>query len=133
MQGGLGIAILTTPKGVMTGRQARREGAVGAMVEKPAGLLPAQHVDPEADAVFLDFHPARQFAAADPRVFLQALQLAQAGGVLQHDGAGREAFFQGGEDHRLQPLHAKGVGLQRQHVAEAIHHQARQAVAFAVD
>jgi small subunit ribosomal protein S8 len=29
VQGGLGISILTTPKGVMTGRQARREGVGG--------------------------------------------------------------------------------------------------------
>ncbi len=29
VQGGLGIAILTTPRGVMTGRQARREGVGG--------------------------------------------------------------------------------------------------------
>jgi len=29
VQGGFGIAILTTPKGVMTGRQARREGVGG--------------------------------------------------------------------------------------------------------
>ena len=29
VQGGLGISILTTPRGVMTGRQARREGVGG--------------------------------------------------------------------------------------------------------
>ena len=29
VQGGMGISILTTPKGVMTGRQARREGVGG--------------------------------------------------------------------------------------------------------
>jgi len=29
VQGGLGISIMTTPKGVMTGRQARREGVGG--------------------------------------------------------------------------------------------------------
>jgi len=32
VQGGLGIAILTTPKGVMTGRQARREGVGGEVL-----------------------------------------------------------------------------------------------------
>lgn len=32
VQGGLGIAILTTPKGVMTGRQARREGIGGELL-----------------------------------------------------------------------------------------------------
>ncbi len=32
VQGGLGIAILTTPKGVMTGRQARRENVGGEML-----------------------------------------------------------------------------------------------------
>ena len=32
VQGGLGIAILTTPKGVMTGRQARREGVGGEIL-----------------------------------------------------------------------------------------------------
>ncbi len=32
VQGGLGIAILTTPKGVMTGRQARREGVGGELL-----------------------------------------------------------------------------------------------------
>src|ERR1700678_2108551 len=31
VQGGFGIAILTTPKGVMTGRQARREGVGGEL------------------------------------------------------------------------------------------------------
>ncbi len=32
VQGGLGISILTTPKGVMTGRQARREGIGGELL-----------------------------------------------------------------------------------------------------
>ena len=32
VQGGLGISILTTPRGVMTGRQARREGVGGEML-----------------------------------------------------------------------------------------------------
>ena len=32
VQGGLGISILTTPRGVMTGRQARREGIGGEML-----------------------------------------------------------------------------------------------------
>ena len=32
VQGGLGIAIMTTPKGVMTGRQARREGVGGEIL-----------------------------------------------------------------------------------------------------
>ena len=32
VQGGLGICIITTPKGVMTGRQARREGVGGEML-----------------------------------------------------------------------------------------------------
>jgi len=32
VQGGLGIAILTTPKGVMTGRQARRENVGGEVL-----------------------------------------------------------------------------------------------------
>jgi small subunit ribosomal protein S8 len=32
VQGGLGISILTTPKGVMTGRQARREGVGGEIL-----------------------------------------------------------------------------------------------------
>jgi small subunit ribosomal protein S8 len=32
VQGGLGIAILTTPKGVMTGRQARRERVGGELL-----------------------------------------------------------------------------------------------------
>jgi small subunit ribosomal protein S8 len=32
VQGGLGIAILTTPKGVMTGRQARRAGVGGELL-----------------------------------------------------------------------------------------------------
>jgi len=32
VQGGLGICILTTPKGVMTGRQARREGVGGELL-----------------------------------------------------------------------------------------------------
>ena len=32
VQGGLGIAILTTPKGVMTGRQARRENVGGELL-----------------------------------------------------------------------------------------------------
>jgi small subunit ribosomal protein S8 len=30
--GGLGISILTTPRGVMTGRQARKEGVVGEVL-----------------------------------------------------------------------------------------------------
>ncbi len=32
VQGGLGISILTTPRGVMTGRQARREGVGGELM-----------------------------------------------------------------------------------------------------
>ena len=32
VQGGFGIAIMTTPKGVMTGRQARREGVGGELL-----------------------------------------------------------------------------------------------------
>lgn len=32
VQGGLGISILTTPRGLMTGRQARREGVGGEML-----------------------------------------------------------------------------------------------------
>ena len=32
VQGGLGISILTTPKGVMTGRQARRDGVGGEIL-----------------------------------------------------------------------------------------------------
>ena len=32
VQGGLGICILTTPRGVMTGRQARREGVGGELI-----------------------------------------------------------------------------------------------------
>ena len=32
VQGGFGIAILTTPKGVMTGRQARRKGVGGELL-----------------------------------------------------------------------------------------------------
>jgi small subunit ribosomal protein S8 len=32
VQGGLGICILTTPRGVMTGRQARREGVGGELL-----------------------------------------------------------------------------------------------------
>ena len=34
VQGGLGISIMTTPKGVMTGRQARREGVGGEILAK---------------------------------------------------------------------------------------------------
>lgn len=32
VQGGLGISIITTPRGVMTGRQARREGVGGEVL-----------------------------------------------------------------------------------------------------
>jgi small subunit ribosomal protein S8 len=32
VQGGLGISIMTTPKGVMTGKQARREGVGGELL-----------------------------------------------------------------------------------------------------
>ena len=32
VQGGLGISIMTTPRGVMTGRQARREGVGGELL-----------------------------------------------------------------------------------------------------
>ena len=32
VQGGLGISIMSTPKGVMTGRQARREGVGGELL-----------------------------------------------------------------------------------------------------
>ena len=32
VQGGLGISIMTTPKGVMTGRQARRDGVGGEIL-----------------------------------------------------------------------------------------------------
>lgn len=32
VQGGLGISIMSTPKGVMTGRQARREGVGGELM-----------------------------------------------------------------------------------------------------
>lgn len=32
VQGGLGISIMTTPRGVMTGRQARREGVGGEVL-----------------------------------------------------------------------------------------------------
>ena len=32
VQGGLGISIMTTPKGVITGRQARREGVGGEIL-----------------------------------------------------------------------------------------------------
>lgn len=32
VQGGMGISIMTTPKGVMTGRQARREGVGGEVL-----------------------------------------------------------------------------------------------------
>ena len=32
VQGGLGISIMTTPKGVMTGRQARKEGVGGELL-----------------------------------------------------------------------------------------------------
>ena len=32
VQGGLGISIITTPRGVMTGRQARREGVGGEIL-----------------------------------------------------------------------------------------------------
>ena len=32
VQGGLGISIMTTPKGVMTGRKARREGVGGELL-----------------------------------------------------------------------------------------------------
>ena len=32
VQGGLGISIMTTPKGIMTGRQARREGVGGEIL-----------------------------------------------------------------------------------------------------
>ena len=32
VQGGLGLSIMTTPKGVMTGRQARREGVGGEVL-----------------------------------------------------------------------------------------------------
>jgi small subunit ribosomal protein S8 len=32
VQGGLGISIMTTPRGVMTGRQARREGVGGEIL-----------------------------------------------------------------------------------------------------
>ena len=47
VQGGLGISIMTTPKGVMTGRQARRESVGGEIFAKlvrqigqgPLGIL----------------------------------------------------------------------------------------------
>ncbi|MGO4211154.1 30S ribosomal protein S8, partial [Terriglobus sp. YAF25] len=32
VQGGLGISIITTPKGLMTGRQARKEGVGGELL-----------------------------------------------------------------------------------------------------
>ena len=32
VQGGLGISIMTTPRGVMTGRQARKEGVGGEIL-----------------------------------------------------------------------------------------------------
>ena len=32
VQGGFGISIMTTPKGVMTGKQARREGVGGELL-----------------------------------------------------------------------------------------------------
>ena len=49
--GGLGINILTTPKGVMTGRQARKEGVGGEVCARSTNqLLRDQgcHFDPGA-------------------------------------------------------------------------------------
>ena len=128
---GVGEHVQRAAVASMIGGQAGGQGAVGAHVVEPAGLLAAGQGKDEAAAVLLDFSLVRHAAQGQLDRARQALQLAARQVVLEEDARGPDQVGQRGHDLRAQPLHACGADLHGQDVAEAVHHQAGQQVALA--
>src|SRR5207247_3230799 len=84
-------------------RTGAGEGAVVALVEEEAGLLPRRHIDVEAEAVLED---GRGGIAPADRLCLhrQPLELPRREVVLEVDEPRRELLLQRLHDERLQPL-----------------------------
>ena len=107
--------------------------AVFRLTEEPAGLLAGQGRYLEPIAVLRDLDlpgvaPPDHLVAQG-----QALQFPDGAVVAQQDGGRAQQLVQGGEQVGAGPLHARGGDLDHQQVGVTVHHQAGQAVAFAMD
>ena len=108
--------------------QPRHEGAVLALVEEPAGLLPRKRVGAIAKAVLQHPDGALRPGADDAVVLAQALQAPRRAAAAQHHRFHPRLLHQGGGDLVGQPLHAGGGDAGGGEAAIAVDDHAGQAV-----
>src|SRR5437899_810947 len=114
-------------------RVAARHAVVLALVEEQAGLLPMPEVGLEAHAVLGHRDRLRHLAVQHAHLRGQPLEGAHARVVALQDPARREHLDERGGDLALQRVRRLRQRLHHEVVAVAVHHEGRQAVAFAVD
>ena len=105
-------------------------GAVFLLIEKEAGLLAFLYVNPEVNAVLDHLHPIRHIAADEAFGQLETLQRANGYVAALIDARRMQQLLQRVGSVMLEALHAQRQTLHDQHVAEAVHDQRGQTVAF---
>ena len=112
-------------------RQRNHAIAVGALVEEPAGLLPAERIDREPHTA-LNHLRARVIAEQQVDVLCQPLLPPCRRVIACHHCAQRQQAGERLHDRRRQPIHPGGVRLQHRNIVVAVDHQARQPVGLGV-
>src|SRR5262249_6113350 len=105
-------------------------GAVVALIEERAGLLPGDRLDLEPDAVLDARHGRARLAADDARLRLEPFDLGDAAGGGLLDRARAEARADRVEHHLLAALHRQRGHLHDRGVAEHVDDEPGQAVAL---
>ena len=113
-------------------RQRGHEAAVVALVEEPAGFLPAGQVGEEADPVLGQFH-RRGEVALDVSTALSSPSSLRTALSLRSTIAAATGRFQRLQNRFAQPLHQRRVELHRQHIAESVDDKAGQPVRLGMD
>ena len=116
------------------GGQAGHAIAVLALVEEPAGLLPAEQVHGEAEPALLRPHRLRRRRPSSGRTSCASPSRPRTAASLRATttrGASRPR--KASSSSGVQPIHAGGVGLHGQRVAVAIDDQPWQPIRLGVD
>ena len=121
----VGKAIQRSPARIIRGC-----GAIFALVEKPAGLLPVQQVEAHLHAIFFHHDFADVFPRQHAALLRQALKAAHGGIIALKDGAGREFLLQDLHHRGLQPVHALAESLNDEAIAVAVDDERGKQIAF---
>ncbi len=109
------------------------DGVVRPLVVIEPGLLPAEKIREIHGAGHRHRDRRVDRAVDDLEPLVEPLELARAGGGVDHDPRDTVEPARRGQDLGEEPLGPGGVGLQNKGVAIAVDHQARQRVAFGMD